>query len=212
MISGASKIQRVVALSTVEAEFMAGTEACKELIWILSICTGFGMPFTLPTTLYGNNTASIALARNPEFHQRTKHIAIRERFISFLVDKQIVTVVYMPTSNMLADSFTKPLPKDRHHSHAERSGIDLQIIYTCANCWAEFSKKSDLDTHSRQNDHGQIYKIDEKKRKREHDEIMSGRILKAYNGTIPTDLHNDARISDDDYGSNNKKRISEKTS
>ena len=165
LVSWSSKIQRVIALSTVEAEFMAGTEACKELIWIRSICSGFGILPQSPiaaTVLRGDNTGSIALSKNPEFHQKTKHIELRERFISFLVDKRIVEVVYVPTSNMLADGFTKPLTKDRHHLHAEKLGIDLLLTFTCANCRAEFLSKSDLDAHMVAYQHGNVYRIDEK--------------------------------------------------
>ena len=166
LVSWSSKIQWVIALSTVEAEFMAGTEACKELIWIRSICSGLGILSTSATILRGDNTGSIALSKNPEFHQKTKHIEIRERFISFLVDKRIVEVVYVPTSDMLADGFTKPLTKDRHHMHAEKLGMDLQLTFTCANCRAEFPFKSDLDVHITENNHGQVFQIEDRKRKR----------------------------------------------
>lgn len=166
-ISWSSKIQRLIALSTVEAEFMAGTEACKELIWIRAVCHGFGLlSKSHATILRGDNTGAIALSKNPEFHQRTKHIELRERFITFLVDKGIVSVFYVPTSEMLADGFTKPLPKERHHDHAERLGIDLQLVYSCANCRAHFDTKGELDVHSASHDHGRIYRVDEKKRKR----------------------------------------------
>ena len=99
-ISWASKLQRTIALSTVEAEFMAGSEACKELIWIRSVFRGLGLfdDTTPPTILRGDNTGAIALAKNPEFHQRTKHIELRERFITFLVDRSIVKVIHIPTT------------------------------------------------------------------------------------------------------------------
>ena len=164
-MSWASKIQRLVALSTVEAEFVAGTEACKELIWIRSVCNDFGLSGASDTTIWrGDNTGAIALTKNPEFHQCTKHIAIRERFIAFLVEKGIVNVIYVPTSQMLADGFTKALPKDRHHDHAEKLGIDLQLLYACANCRPQFPLKSDLDVHANLHDHGQIYRVDGKRK------------------------------------------------
>ena len=77
-ISWASKLQRTIALSTIEAEFMAGSEACKELIWMRSVFRGLGLldDTTPPTILRGDNTGPIALAKNPEFHQRTKHIEL----------------------------------------------------------------------------------------------------------------------------------------
>ena len=179
LVSWALKIQRVIALSTVEAEFVAGTEACKELIWIRSVCHGFGLiTGSDATILRGDNTAAIALTKNPEFHQRTKHIAIRERFITFLVEKGIITVVYVPTSQMLADGFTKPLAKDRHYNHDEKLGIDLQLLYACANCRAQFATKGDLDIHISENDHGHIYRVDGRKRKRSNSGNNDSRLAK----------------------------------
>ena len=128
---------------------MAGSEACKELIWIRSVFRGLGLldDTTPPTILRGDNTGAIALAKNPEFHQRTKHIELWERFITFLVDKSIVKVIHIPTTEMLADGLTKPLSKERHHHHAERMGLDLNLLYTCGTCKSVFHSKNDFDTH-----------------------------------------------------------------
>ena len=57
--------------------------------------------FSLNTSsikLNHNNYGNHPLTHNPEFHQRTKHIELRERFITFLVDKGIVNVFYVPTA------------------------------------------------------------------------------------------------------------------
>lgn len=66
---------------------------------------------------------------------------------------------------MLADGFTKALPKDRHHNHAEKLGIELQLLYACANCCAQFPSKSDLDVHANLHDDGQIYGVDGKRKR-----------------------------------------------
>ena len=57
------------------------------------------------------------LAINQVYHQRTKHIDIRQRYISELVNGGVVSVDNVPSNNMLADGFTKPLPKDTHWTH-----------------------------------------------------------------------------------------------
>lgn len=126
LVSWVSKVQRVIALSTTEAEYMAATEAARETIWITTLAKEIGFPVMESVVLKGDNTSSISLAKNPEFHQRTKHIALRERFINAVVESNTVTLQWVPTKSMLADSLTKPLPKDIHREHWEKLGLDLR--------------------------------------------------------------------------------------
>ena len=105
LISWQSKVQRVIALLTTKAEYMAATEAGREVIWIHGLLAEIGLPVT-KTTLYGDNTGSNALTKNPEFHQRTKHVELRQRFITSLVTDKIVTdkiveVEYISSNAML---------------------------------------------------------------------------------------------------------------
>ena len=97
-ISWAARSQPTVALSTVEAEYMSYCMAAREAIWwrqllnqlyyspTTSTSPTSRPPASLPPTiLYADNQGAIALSKNPEFHQRTKHISviwhfIRERF------------------------------------------------------------------------------------------------------------------------------------
>ena len=66
-ISWCSRVQRTVALSTTEAEFMAGTEATKEAVWIMALLEQLcNKPVTC--TLRGDNQGSLALAANPVYH------------------------------------------------------------------------------------------------------------------------------------------------
>ena len=62
-------VQRTVALSTTEAEYMAGTEATKEAIWILSLLSQICANKTIKCILRGDNQGSLALVSNPIFHQ-----------------------------------------------------------------------------------------------------------------------------------------------
>ena len=125
-ISWASKVQRTVALSTTEAELMAGTEAAREAIWIKSLTdTLFG---NLRCELRGDNQGALALAVNPVYHQRTKHIDIRHRFICEVVNDGLLTIQYVPAKDMLADSLTKPLPRDTHIDHCQKMGLRLQPV------------------------------------------------------------------------------------
>lgn len=112
-ISLATKVQRTVALSTTEAEFMAGTEATKEAMFIQQVTNALFRPQLAPAELRGDNQGALALAINPVYHERTKHIDIRQRYISEMVNLNAISVKYVHTSHMLADGFTKPLSKER---------------------------------------------------------------------------------------------------
>ena len=81
-ISWRSKKQRTVALSSTEAEYMALTEATQEAVWLKALLCELGeMKNDDVVKIYEDNQSSIALAKNPEFHKRTKHIDIRYHFV-----------------------------------------------------------------------------------------------------------------------------------
>ena len=75
-ITWQSKKQSCVALSTVEAEHVALAGAAQEAIWLRQLnqeLTGK----TEPVTIHEDNQSTIAIAKNPQFHRRVKHINIK---------------------------------------------------------------------------------------------------------------------------------------
>ena len=126
IVSWATRVQKTIALSSPEAEYMAGTEAVREAVWIKALTDAIFQPeyssFVVqwPIELRGDNQGSLALANIPQFHQRTKHLALRQRFISDMVDEGLIRVQYVPTADMLADSLTKALCRDKHNDHWNR--------------------------------------------------------------------------------------------
>ncbi|KAJ0939366.1 putative RNA-directed DNA polymerase [Helianthus annuus] len=79
-ISWQSKLQKCVALSTTEAEYIAATEACKELLWLKRFMQEFGFMQQRYVVLCDNQNA-IHLAKNSMFHKRTKHIDVKYHWI-----------------------------------------------------------------------------------------------------------------------------------
>ena len=69
-VSWVSKIQSVVALSTTEAEYIAATEASKEIIWLQRFMNELGKKHDMGT-LYSDSQSTIHLAKNSSFHSRT---------------------------------------------------------------------------------------------------------------------------------------------
>jgi hypothetical protein len=111
-VSWSSKKQPTVALSTAEAEYMAALNATKEAIWLRTLLKDLGFPPTTATTIHADNQACIALARNPVAHSRAKHIDIHHHFIRKRVTNHEIDLKYCSTKHMLADIFTKQLPRD----------------------------------------------------------------------------------------------------
>jgi hypothetical protein len=130
-ISWASKRQATVAVSSTEAEYMAAAFAAKELIWLRQLLFDLERQFIDPeeqndlpaTVLYGDNTGSNSLTRNPEHHQRTKHIDVIYHFIRERVESNEVNVIYIPTDEMTADIHTKSLPYEKHRRHVQWMGL-----------------------------------------------------------------------------------------
>jgi hypothetical protein len=67
--------------------------------------------YTAPIPIHCDNTSAISVSKNPVFHSKTKHIPIKYHFLREQVTNQIVQVNYIPTTEQIADIFTKPLAK-----------------------------------------------------------------------------------------------------
>ena len=109
-ISYGSKKQISVATSSCHAEIIAASEAAKEAKFYREFLSELGFPQPNPTPLMVDNTATINLAYNPEYHSRTKHIDRRHFFVRELVEQHTLQVQYVQSTENLADFFTKPLP------------------------------------------------------------------------------------------------------
>ena len=123
-ISWQSKKQPTVALSTTEAEYMALVQATKESIWIQRLLRELGRTTEDHKVIYGDNQGSIALANNPQYHARTKHIDIQYHFIRECVENGQIQLEYCPTEDMIADGLTKALTKDKHWKLARKMGLE----------------------------------------------------------------------------------------
>jgi hypothetical protein len=123
-ISWTSRQQTSVALSTTEAEYVAATEACKELIWLNRLMKDLSILSTLPPpVLYIDNQAALSLARNPSHHSRTKHIDVRYHFIRTEVAAGTINLQQIGTKENTADICTKALPKPTFEYHRMGMGV-----------------------------------------------------------------------------------------
>src|ERR1700722_7864498 len=89
-ISWQAKTQQTVALSSVEAEYMASTQATKEAIWWDRLLSGLHLQVPKPMDIRSDSRGSIALSKNPASHSRTKHISIQHHFVREQVESNMV--------------------------------------------------------------------------------------------------------------------------
>jgi hypothetical protein len=121
--------QPVVALSTTEAEYIAASIAVKDLIWTRRFLGELKVNLKPEPMLLCDNQSAIRLIRNPEFHQRSKHIDIRYHFIRNSFESGLFELEYIQTDQQLADLFTKSLASDRHHALKEAIGcVSMETI------------------------------------------------------------------------------------
>jgi hypothetical protein len=114
--------QATVATSTVEAEYIAVSEAAREAMWLRGLLGELGCDQP-PTRLLCDNQGSISLPKKPSTHQRTKHIDIKHHLIRELVAKGIIKLEYVETGCQAADILTKSLSGTRHASNVAQIGM-----------------------------------------------------------------------------------------
>jgi len=120
--------QTTVALSSSEAEYVATTDAGKELKWLYQLleeigfhsCQYGGAPQTAPAPLLlTDNRSCIAMANTDSLHQNTKHIDTKEHWIRGAVERGIVQLRWISSEEQVADILTKTLPPRLHRKFSQ---------------------------------------------------------------------------------------------
>lgn len=124
-ISWRSKKQTCVALSTAEAEYVALAAATQEAVWLRQL-TNTILKCDRSVTLFEDNQSAIAIARNPQFHGRTKHIDIKYHYVREEIEKGIISLEFCPTNLMVADIFTKAVSTDKFKLFRDRLGMTAE--------------------------------------------------------------------------------------
>jgi transposase InsO family protein len=108
-VSWSSKKQRVVALSTCEAELYAEAAAIQEVLWLRGLMEEMGLHTQTGATVYGDNQSAIAVSENGVKGERTKHVDVKYHFVTEAVERGVIKLRWVPTTQQQADVFTKAL-------------------------------------------------------------------------------------------------------
>jgi len=96
-ISWKSKKQGTIGRSSAEAEYRAMAQAAAEVTWLVNLLQELGVSNLKPVTLHCDNQSALHIARNPVFHERTKHIEIDCHFTRDKVLEGLLQLSYLPT-------------------------------------------------------------------------------------------------------------------
>ncbi|KAK2976087.1 hypothetical protein RJ640_009519 [Escallonia rubra] len=113
VFSWLSKKQQSVAQSSAEAEYVSAAIATSQAIWLRRIFHDFGQKQERKTELFCDNKSAIAMAKNPVFHSRTRHIALKYHFIREAIEEGEIELEFCKSKEQVADIFTKALPRER---------------------------------------------------------------------------------------------------
>ncbi|GJW74879.1 hypothetical protein Tco_0134249 [Tanacetum coccineum] len=122
LVSWSSKRQKSAEISSMEAEYIALSGCCAQVLWMRSQLTKYGIGFN-KIPMYCDNKNAIALCCNNVQHSRSKHIDIIYHFIKEQVENGVVKLYFVRTEYQLADIFTKPLCRERIEFLIDKLGM-----------------------------------------------------------------------------------------
>jgi len=118
-----SQKQRVVALSSCEAEYITGAAAACQAVWLTRLLKDVMGDDPQVPQLKMDNMSAIALSKNPVLHDRSKHIDTKFHFIRECVDKGSILLEFASSQEQLADVMTKALGRSRFCELREKIGV-----------------------------------------------------------------------------------------
>ncbi|KAL9994189.1 putative RNA-directed DNA polymerase [Helianthus debilis subsp. tardiflorus] len=116
LVTWRSKKQKVVALSSAEAEFRGIARGLAEVLWIHKLLNEIGFTQNKTSTIVCDNKAAIQISENPVQHDRTKHVEVDRHFIKEKLESGVIKLSFVRSGDQLADILTKAVNgKIFHH-------------------------------------------------------------------------------------------------
>ncbi|KAL9236070.1 hypothetical protein vseg_010777 [Gypsophila vaccaria] len=117
--------QSVIADSTTESEYIAASEATKEVIWMRQFLQGLKVVPNAKEviTLYCDNSGAIFQAKEPKSSNKSRHVLRKAHLIRDYMEKKEITLCKIGTDDNITDPLTKTLPHSNHEGHVNSMGI-----------------------------------------------------------------------------------------
>jgi hypothetical protein len=112
-----------VALSMVEAEYIAVCSTSSEVVWLWKLFAGLFDLELEATCIWCDNQSCVNLKENLVFHDNTNHVKIRYHYIRYMVQKGIVKLQYVTTDGKISDMLTKPLSRVKFMYFRDKLGV-----------------------------------------------------------------------------------------
>ncbi len=129
-VTYSSKLQTVVAQSTTEAEVIALAECTRAVIALRGKLEAMGLRQPPETVINVDSQTAIHLAHRPSNGPRSKHYAVRLKFLREHVDRRTVRIVYIPTQHNISDLPTKLLSKVKTSIFRDIMSGKEPVVYT----------------------------------------------------------------------------------
>ncbi|GJV96622.1 putative ribonuclease H-like domain-containing protein, partial [Tanacetum coccineum] len=120
--------------TTGEAEYVAAASCCGQVLWIQNQMLDYGFNF-MNTKIYIDNESTICIVKNPVYHSKTKHIAIRHHFIRDAYEKKLIQVLKIHTDDNVADLLTKAFDVSRESLRRVFDGTKALMLPTLFILW-----------------------------------------------------------------------------
>jgi hypothetical protein len=127
-ISWQSTRQQIITLSSTEAELVALNELTREMAWISIMMESIGLKSRTPLIVHQDNMSTEAIANDLSNTRRTKHLDVRQKYVTQCIERKLVEIRHCPTTDMIADIFTKPL--ESKSFERQRNALGLVSLST----------------------------------------------------------------------------------
>ena len=114
-----TKFQDTIALSSTEAEFTAACDAGKAILYVRSILDEIGVPQNEATTLFIDNNGALLMGNAQQPTRRTRHMDIKHFSLLDWIERELIIMQRINTSDNSADALTKSLGRTLHYRHTD---------------------------------------------------------------------------------------------
>ncbi len=119
-----SRVQKSIALSSTEAEYMSLCDTSRQLVWICSLLSELGINLA-PIPLCRDNQGSIFLSSNPVQEKWIKHIDLRHHYIHEVISDKKIELFFIEGAENPTDLFTKNLGRIKFLKFREQLGLEF---------------------------------------------------------------------------------------